>query len=234
MRDVEAFFLSFFLGARYCIFAIMDSLTTYVNYFENIARALNSISHTDDDPHFESIHSAALFNGVQSKIDDRVFWLEDYTASFKQSGGQVSKMTTGAFSILKKIDGSGDYAKATAAKAWAEAECQKVLSKVLQDKKNSVPAVRGFDFNEVVLMAMDNQPSGWWGMRVEFGLMDNTGFCYHSEDWTGTVPPEVVCKPLSEYTAAELLADMSETQLNGILEELNVLLLEDGEMIEIE
>ena len=212
----------------------MDSLLKYKVYFENIARTLNSVSHTDDDPHFESIHSSALLSGVQSTIKDVAFFLESYTAGFSDNAGTLVKRPNGGFSIVMQVDLSGSYTEKTNAIIWAEQECMKVLAKIMQDKKNAVAEVRGFDFNTVNFMPLDNMPAGWCGMRVEFEMAANTILCFDENEWQSDAALVMPCKPLSEYSAAELLAVLSEAQLNGILAEQNVLLLEDGNLIEIE
>lgn len=177
----------------------MDSLIKYKNYFETIARSLNSISHTDADKHFESIHSSALFNGVQFKIKKYGFFLENYSSGFKDENGNLSKMPSGAFSIIKQVSGSGNYDEMSNAMAWGEAECMKVLAKIKQDKKDRVFDVIGFDFNTVECITIDNMPLGWYGMRVSFELPTPTALCYDESQWLSNpeLAEDCVCDPVS-------------------------------------
>lgn len=212
----------------------MESLLKYVTYFENVARTLNSVLHTDTNKHFACIDSASLFAGVQTEISDVAFFLENYSAGFQDNNGTLSKRPHGAFSLVKQVPQSGSYAEKTDAKIWAEAECMKILAKIRYEQKQGVADVRGFLFNSVEFELLDNMPNGWCGMRVSFEMTANTSLCYDASEFSSDADLVKICKPIEAYSVAELLVAMSETQINGVVSAQNVLLLEDGELIEIE
>lgn len=161
----------------------VKTIVEYTEYFRKIATELIPISHLPSDSHFVPIHSAALFNGVQYNVDDRVFFLEQYSVEMIGDADSLVQRVSGAFSICKYVDSSGNYEQSNEIIAWAEKLCKEVLGRIRYDVEMGFLENVRFDFNSVEMLPLSQRPLNYCGMRVAFNYDVADSFCYNESNW---------------------------------------------------
>ncbi|MEA3378041.1 MAG: hypothetical protein U9Q69_00215 [Nanoarchaeota archaeon] len=150
------------------------TFTDYTDYFENIAKNLKAISHTEAEKHFYKTELEELLIGLQNTINYPALVLEGYDISFTDHGSDnFLKDRDGAFSILKMCNDPNDASKIYAIYESCEIIVNNILNIIKYHKEKKTHAVvKDFEFSSVEVLPIANE-NGGYGMRCSFRLTSN-------------------------------------------------------------
>ncbi len=165
----------------------MQNFIQYIQYFENVARGLVEIAHTNEDKHFVSVGPEELFEGLRSTFKGTLLLLEDSNTVPLNIDDSEYNGIRGAFSILKYLGPNHKYSEENISVNWAEGLCKQVLVKMKADIPigNGIKKQSKFNTSDCEFIPMRNWPIGWYGMRCEFYIQVPTALC---EDNTAYFP----------------------------------------------
>lgn len=157
----------------------------YVSYFEDIARNLIAIGHTDSEKHFFRLELDELLVSLGSKINWPCLVLEGYDVRFiDKSGDNVLKNRTGAFVVMDKLKNAQDFDAIHAIYDKCETICDDIISKMYFDKKTRRHAVvKDFDLEQVEYILLNNEVECSYGIRVSFPITNTHDIAVNPDKW---------------------------------------------------
>ena len=163
------------------------NFTEYITYFENIAKNLKAIGHTDEEKHFFSIEEEEALLGLANSIKYPAMILEGYDFKFTdQDSDNVLKGRMGAFTVYKQSNDLNDTEKTYQIYEDVEEIIDDIINLIREHKEaRAHPIVTDFDFRSIQALRINSLEIGI-GIRVSFEIHSVHNPAVDNDKWIKT------------------------------------------------
>ena len=167
----------------------MATLNEFTTFFENIARNLKSIGHTDAEKHFCRMEFEEVIGGMQSGAHFRLLVMETYEFGFtdKDSDNIIKNRICGLI-LLDIPKNKDDFTERALLMSGMEADVDEILKMMLKLKGDPFnhPVLMDFDISTVNVLPMMNGPDGSCGFRIVFDSKGRFSPAVDETKWIST------------------------------------------------
>lgn len=166
------------------------NLTTY---FENVAKKLKELLHTNDSTHYLKVNGYDNMLGIIEKDNylsgfQLVHDISSNGRFFAENNDQILDRRPGMFYVLRRVEKTNIVDVEQCHKETLTIG-KKIISKMRRDQylsslNQSSLDLRNLDAASFTYQSVGPLVSGWHGTMFQFSLVEAPGIIYHPEDWT--------------------------------------------------
>lgn len=167
------------------------TIAEYDTYFEDIAKRLKAVQHTDQQPRYANYHIEEVLTGLRADLDMRDYCLlqEDIEGKIVGKANEnADNLQSGAVMILRHV-ALDDFKEERVVLDKALKLAIQVAAKMVKDKEISILTkdlpkfLRGLDISMFSYQKVGPVFDRCFGYRLEFQYVDSTNLIMDPEEW---------------------------------------------------